>query len=230
MYPGGYRNVHAKLEQKDRFPCDYPKCVRSEKGAQVPFTRKDHYRDHLRDFHKEDLGAVKCEKKKPKSREEWEAEQRQWLGERVIYPHYWRCTKCLDRIIVVENGWECSRCKATCEIERSDARKRLEESTAWPVAAPIYCVTCSGRGNGYGEKFDCNDCNGSYETKCYDSPSYERPALVPKEEHFDLFVDVDLPCATCAGTGYVGDGYGGWAFCAQCRSRGEGFYNTGAWP
>ncbi len=36
------------------FTCDYPKCDRS----QNPFNRKDHYRNHLRDYHKEAIGGL----------------------------------------------------------------------------------------------------------------------------------------------------------------------------
>jgi hypothetical protein len=54
-----YKNVHAPQDEKDRFPCGYPKCKR----ATSTFTRKDHYRDHLRDSHKEDIVLAKDDKK-----------------------------------------------------------------------------------------------------------------------------------------------------------------------
>lgn len=192
MYPGGckgkqdcfgrpadldrhYQNVHADEDQKRKFYCDYPRCARSND----PFTRKDHYRDHLKDFHKEDIGSAKGERSKTKSKDIWQMEQEQWLRERVIYPHYWRCTKCLDRIIVVKSGWDCPRCKATCESDRIEARRTTATTTIAPKPEildtmdehteyePILtystsnCGNCAGKGfvdSGYGSWVDCPAC------------------------------------------------------------------------
>jgi hypothetical protein len=44
------RNVHKAPTEESHF-CDYAKCPRN----QEPFLRRDHFRDHLREFHKENL-------------------------------------------------------------------------------------------------------------------------------------------------------------------------------
>jgi hypothetical protein len=142
MYPGGckgkqnifgrpadldrhYQNVHGDDDQKKKFFCDYHKCGR----ANDPFTRKDHYRDHLKDFHQEDIGSAKGGHSKTKPREVWLLEQEQWLRDRKIYSHYWRCSRCLDRITVASQGWECQRCRTPCEPERIQARTMLAPKT-----------------------------------------------------------------------------------------------------
>ncbi|KAH7370137.1 hypothetical protein BKA65DRAFT_11820 [Rhexocercosporidium sp. MPI-PUGE-AT-0058] len=50
----------------------------------VCFTRKDHFRDHLRDYYHEDIGASEGAKN-PKTKSEtkkWQAEQKKWLSSR----------------------------------------------------------------------------------------------------------------------------------------------------
>lgn len=43
--------VHLDGRSKQNIVCDYPECSRHR----LPFSRKDHYREHLRDFHFEDI-------------------------------------------------------------------------------------------------------------------------------------------------------------------------------
>lgn len=114
-----YRHVHNSNDQF--FHCDYTKCNR----AKDPFTRKDHYRDHLRDYHKEDLGAAKGEKaaKTAEQKRKWQAAQQVWKNERVIWPNQWRCAKCLARVYVQLEGWNCIVCKQECEPDRQKSRK-----------------------------------------------------------------------------------------------------------
>jgi hypothetical protein len=119
-----YKNVHAQAEEKTSFPCDYPKCER----ATMPFVRKDHFRDHLRDFHKEDIGCAKGEKTTT-NKEKWLASQNIWLAERVISLKHWRCARCLVKIYVASHGWDCERCKSSCEQERKDSRMKLAPQT-----------------------------------------------------------------------------------------------------
>jgi hypothetical protein len=106
---------------RDLFPCDYGQCVR---GASEPFTRKDHYRDHLRDFHKEPIGCAKGEKT-AKDRNKWPVAQKTWLDERRYNSKWWRCAKCLVRVNISESGYECRACKLVLE---DDYRKRIEAS------------------------------------------------------------------------------------------------------
>jgi hypothetical protein len=139
-----YRNVHASADQKERYQCDYPKCER----ATEPFTRKDHYRDHLRDYHKEDLGQAKRAKKE--DRHKWERAQESWLAERNISINWWRCAKCLSRVRVEDDGWECSRCNGTCEPDRAARRQMKREDyvmhtydTATDLSQSS-CTACNG--------------------------------------------------------------------------------------
>ncbi|KAN0098420.1 hypothetical protein V8E51_014083, partial [Hyaloscypha variabilis] len=143
-----YKNVHAT--EKDSFPCDYPKCPRS----QDPFHRKDYYRDHLRDLHKEDIGSAKT-RRSSKDKRTWQQAQKIWLSERNISLKYWRCAKCLVRN-PVKQGWDCSSCKTPCEEERVRIRQARGATMvdATRYAAP-YCGTCSD--TGYVDK------SGAYE-------------------------------------------------------------------
>ena len=46
-----YAQVHSGAMVKESYVCDYPRCSRRRE----PFGRRDHFRDHLRDFHCEDI-------------------------------------------------------------------------------------------------------------------------------------------------------------------------------
>lgn len=214
-----YKNVHASLDQKDLFLCDYEKCGRSE----GPFTRKDHYRDHLKDYHREDLGCAKGQKKL--SRDIWNAAQEQWLSERVIYPGYWRCSRCLDRIYVAIGGWECPRCKTTCEVERIDARKKLQlrpkTMKSHKSNQSGSCITCDGQGwvDSYQGQIDCPKCTAPPN----DEPRHHEPRLAAshtfyeQEEKVDRNFDLLVSCMICNGQGFVDDEYGNYVACAQCQ-------------
>jgi hypothetical protein len=166
-----YKNVHA--DEKDKFPCDYAKCPRS----QDPFSRKDHYRDHLRDFHKEDIGCAKGEKSsRDKDKREWQKAQKAWLAERVISYKHWRCVRCLVKNYVAEAGWDCSSCKNPCEEDRIRTRQRFAPERQTPedptevtmvdgytATAPYRtCGTCNGGSwisDGYGAFVTCPSCH-----------------------------------------------------------------------
>ncbi|PQE13419.1 C2H2 finger domain-containing protein [Rutstroemia sp. NJR-2017a WRK4] len=81
-----YRQVHADADQKDTFPYDYPRCKRHIN----PSTRKDHYRGHLKDFHKEDIGSAK-QGKNVRATKKWQEVQQAWLEERRVDLQWWRC-------------------------------------------------------------------------------------------------------------------------------------------
>jgi ribosomal protein L37AE/L43A len=167
-----YKNVHA--DEKDSFRCDYRKCSRSK--VENAFTRKDHYRDHLRDYHKEDIGCAKGEKSsREKDKIKWQKAQRVWLDERNISYTNWRCVRCLTKNYVEQQGWECSTCKSPCEEDRVRARQNLGPGMQTPddrsevtmvddaqYAAP-YCAPCHGTSYvdyGYGLS-PCSDCHPS---------------------------------------------------------------------
>jgi len=47
-----YKQVHSSAEDADDAACDY-----GWKKSTEPFTKKDHYRDHLRDYRWDDIGS-----------------------------------------------------------------------------------------------------------------------------------------------------------------------------
>jgi hypothetical protein len=101
-----YAHVHSR--DQEEIKCDYHNCTRTTD----PFTRKDHYRDHLRDFHKEDMPRPNKGRKSPN--------QQIWKDERRISSRWWRCPKCLERRSVRDYGWKC--CGFECEEGRQQAR------------------------------------------------------------------------------------------------------------
>lgn len=76
-----------------------------------PFFRKDHFKAHLRDIHKEALW-----KRDPKS-------DRHWLDGKIVDADWWRCYKCLARVYVKKNGWKCP-CGVALEADVVDALSR----------------------------------------------------------------------------------------------------------
>ncbi|KAI1762187.1 hypothetical protein GGR53DRAFT_428180 [Hypoxylon sp. FL1150] len=103
-----YLHKHRDATQKKPFPCDWKKCQRSKE----PFYRLDHCREHYRDFHMEDLVRRGGNKEKNKD----------WWENRNVDGKWWRCAKCLSRILIDSKGFECSKCKTQCEPERRQLR------------------------------------------------------------------------------------------------------------
>ncbi|KAK1761778.1 hypothetical protein QBC33DRAFT_582148 [Phialemonium atrogriseum] len=89
-----YKSVHNRDEEKETFFCDYKKCLRHEE----PLNRFDHLRDHLRDFHKEELpkkGTKSASPEGPKDRNG---------------ATWWRCYTCLERVKFHRYGSTCPTC------------------------------------------------------------------------------------------------------------------------
>lgn len=137
---------HGDAARLEKWFCDRKNCPRSEKGYQAmldrmgrsagasqsvsstsgasggkdigsgPFFRKDHFKAHLRDIHKEPLW-----KRDPKS-------DRQWLDAKIVDADWWRCHKCLQRVYVKKNGWKCA-CGVTLEADVVDALSRKMSET-----------------------------------------------------------------------------------------------------
>ncbi|KAI1173122.1 hypothetical protein F4777DRAFT_464156 [Nemania sp. FL0916] len=109
-----YEQLHTPADKKAKYPCDRKKCSR---GAENPFHRMDHYRDHLRAFHFEDLV-----RRRPSG-----TEKPSWWEKRSVDLAWWRCTRCLTRVKVDEHGYICSnsKCNSPCEPERQKARLRM---------------------------------------------------------------------------------------------------------
>ena len=194
-----YKNVHS--DEKDKFFCDARNCPRS----QDPFSRKDHYRDHLKDFHKEDIGCARGEKsfRDKQDKREWQKAQNAWLAERVISYKHWHCARCLFKNYVAQAGWECLSCKIPCEEDRVRARQALGSDRQTPedptevtmtdncVAAAPYssCGQCNmgWTEDGYGTYVACQLCvpaatpvpYSSYEGDAYNREEYNsaRPSI-----------------------------------------------------
>ncbi|KAJ3959113.1 hypothetical protein N0V92_004263 [Colletotrichum tropicale] len=102
-----YRQVHQDPSKKEAHKCDYPKCSRKNE----PFGRRDHFRDHLRDYHNEDIFKRGTHV------------DDSWLQGRNLSSRWWRCSKCLIRVDV--NSYPdhvCPKCKNPCEDKRKRAR------------------------------------------------------------------------------------------------------------
>ncbi|CZR60519.1 uncharacterized protein PAC_10415 [Phialocephala subalpina] len=187
-----YKNVHASSDQKDSFRCDYPKCVRYHE----PFTRKDHYRDHLRDYHKEDIGCAKGEKKI--ARREWAAVQKAWLAERKNSSRWWRCARCLVRRQVNEDGWECSGCKNSCEQERVDARLKQQARSRASHAEVIEV-----------------DEEPGYQTASSATMTITSASTAEQQGYYET-----RECGTCREyPGWADNGVGEWIECPECTPR-----------
>ena len=102
-----YKHKHRPDERKEAYYCDYPKCSRRDS----PFHRRDHFRDHLREFHKEDI----AKRGRPV--------YTHWVETRNVKKEWWRCTRCLSRVMVDTSGFECPRCNTTCDVNRAQPRK-----------------------------------------------------------------------------------------------------------
>ncbi|KAI0164472.1 hypothetical protein GGR52DRAFT_125098 [Hypoxylon sp. FL1284] len=103
-----YLHKHRDASQKTPFPCDWKRCQRSRE----PFYRLDHLREHMRDYHNEDLPRRGPNKENNSD----------WWASRNVDPAWWRCAKCLARIPIDTKGFECAKCKTQCEPERRKLR------------------------------------------------------------------------------------------------------------
>jgi hypothetical protein len=111
--------------------CDYKKC-----GHTAPF-RKDHCREHYREYHTEDLikrGQPKPSK--PKNSKKKLETVEEFLAARIenLNLNWWRCNKCIQRVHVNPDGYTCPNCNLACEPERvtfreNEARRRENEAT-----------------------------------------------------------------------------------------------------
>ncbi|KAK4142051.1 uncharacterized protein C8A04DRAFT_30307 [Dichotomopilus funicola] len=103
------RMTHVAEAERKKYFCDYKRCARHTD----PFFRPDHFRDHLRGFHMEDLlkRSVRVD--------------RRWWATRAMMEWWWRCNRCFMRVVSEESGYVCSGCGNACEKERQIRRARL---------------------------------------------------------------------------------------------------------
>lgn len=104
-----YSQVHFPSLSDGVYRCDYTNCSRKHES----FGRKDHYRDHLREYHAEDI----CKRGTPIDDE--------WLRGRRTSAIWWRCSKCLIRVdLPTFPDYICPNpgCRAPCEEKRKQLR------------------------------------------------------------------------------------------------------------
>ncbi|PMD66980.1 uncharacterized protein K444DRAFT_3208 [Hyaloscypha bicolor E] len=95
---------------QESYICDWASCPRKSQS----FYKIDHLRDHLRDYHLEDI---------PRNRRFGNESKRvAWLTSRQVDEEWWRCKGCLERVVNSENGWTCTKCRQPCERERVENR------------------------------------------------------------------------------------------------------------
>jgi len=106
--------------------CDYRRCARHRN----PFHRADHFRDHLRDQHKEDLlkrgGGGSNGGGEGGSGNGNGGPDAGWWRERApgaVYGGWWRCGKCFARVVVERDLWQCGSCGNYCEGDRQGVRR-----------------------------------------------------------------------------------------------------------
>ena len=118
---------HFKIHGGDngQVNCDYKRCSHTE-----PF-RKDHCREHYREYHAEDLvkrGSPKHSKSKQGQKSETVEE---FLAARInnINLSWWRCSKCVKRVQVNDHGYKCPKCNIDCEPVRVAWREKALASS-----------------------------------------------------------------------------------------------------
>lgn len=131
-----FKTVHPTDEEqggKAHLHCDYKKCTYTE-----PF-RKDHCREHYREYHSEDLikrgqpgrnSGLKHRKQSPEAVGEF-------LAALVmnVSLNWWRCSRCVQRVPVNSHGYTCPRCNLSCEPERVAWREEARKPPANNAAA-----------------------------------------------------------------------------------------------
>lgn len=134
-----FTTVHGRGRAERHF-CDYQKCKHKE-----AFDRKDHCREHYREYHREDL--VKNKQK----------DAAQWLEDRNVVSSWWRCSKCLKRN-PTDRGWECGGgCNHTCEKVRIAAREskmkaaesKTKAESQTPAVPQLFIQGCGQCENGW---------------------------------------------------------------------------------
>lgn len=135
------RHIHTDADKKERFLCDYSSCSRSS----TPFHRKDHYREHLREYHLEDLlkrgsnanhhtaasssstandlsSSLSPSSSTADFKRNKKLLQETQLQNCKTETAWWRCARCLQRVDIAGPGWTCPSCKGSIEEPRKTIR------------------------------------------------------------------------------------------------------------
>lgn len=151
-----YDHKHSPAENLDQFYCDYKQCLRSEHGYRLalermgqsprekvsgigPFTRKDHFKAHLREQHQEAL-PKRDTKNDPR-----------WLSGKIMKAEWWRCVKCLKRVWIqkqrdqMRDEYICCDCGTPCDQEVLNARQKMFNSASASASNSASTLTSSRR-------------------------------------------------------------------------------------
>jgi hypothetical protein len=112
-----YQTAH-KCRERDKYWCDYAECHR----VSDPYSRKHHFRDHLIQYHKEDIWSRGSSNSLSKDAYQGHNERLLWQAGRYIDDVWWRCARCLIRCYIAKDGWVCPNCRSSCEEDRILAR------------------------------------------------------------------------------------------------------------
>jgi DNA-directed RNA polymerase subunit RPC12/RpoP len=105
----------------EKVNCDYTKCPHKDSF------RKDHCREHYREYHGEDLlkrtmpkhdKSDKDKKNTRRSQKRGESAEEFLATRRDPNFGWWRCFKCLQRVQVNTDWYMCPRCSVPCEAAR----------------------------------------------------------------------------------------------------------------
>lgn len=107
-----YKHKHTEASKKATFFCDYRKCNRGRE----PFHRLDHFRDHLRQYHKEEI--------EKRSTVVTGGDGRQPGIPGNGRQSWWRCPKCLTKYSKGKMGTVIECRQPDCQQQRKDARPR----------------------------------------------------------------------------------------------------------
>ncbi|KAK0717759.1 hypothetical protein B0T26DRAFT_751786 [Lasiosphaeria miniovina] len=121
-----YKGGHLPISQKYKYTCDYRKCACSTHsgGNSKPGSSKDSSGNLLR----RGIRRARLLPQGPLLRSPTRLPQdplkrssskgshspANWLKDRYIDLKWWRCSKCLQRVYVSSDGWECRDCKVMC--------------------------------------------------------------------------------------------------------------------
>jgi hypothetical protein len=122
--------------------CDYSKCPNTTRF------RKDHCREHYREYHNEDLlkrskpstekdRKGKDKKNSKRSQDKPETVEEFLATHRHMDLSWWRCSKCVARVKVNTDEYTCPRCNLPCEPKRVAWRKKAITS-----AKSLSCGEC----------------------------------------------------------------------------------------
>lgn len=129
---------HKMLERRGGLsPYSPHDCSSGKDNGTGPFLRKDHFKAHLRDIHKEPLPKRSAR------------EDPNWGEGKTFQPDWWRCHKCLQRVYRHKDGFACSGEKCGFQLTKAEAAQVDRKMNEARMAKK--------RGEGRGHRFGTAD-------------------------------------------------------------------------